>query len=452
MAFVAHRFRHSALFGLLFLALAMAVFTQPSFAQSVNSKQPTAFLLEIKGAIGPGMADYVVRGLEKAQAAKATVVVIQMDTPGGLGSSMREINKAILASTVPVVTYVSPSGARAASAGTYILYASHFAVMAPGTNLGAATPVSLGMPGTTSDSKNKEQSSLIHKATNDATASIRSLAQLRGRNVEWAVQAVVKAESLSENEALEKNVINFKADNINDLLANLNNRQTEINGKPVTLQTHNIVLQKMIPDWRSQFLSVITDPSVAYLLLLVGIYGLFLEFTNPGVILPGVLGTIALLIALYALQLLPVNYVGLALILLGMAFMISEIFITSYGVFGVGGVIAFLVGSVMLINTDVVGFGIPLPLIIGVTAVSASLIFLILRMAVRAQHSPEVTGREEVLVSIGEVVAIQGQRYLVRIKGEVWQAESTSTLQVGQSVRVINIEGLILQVEPKLDS
>lgn len=451
MAFVAHHFRHSALFGLLCLALAMVLYAQPSSAQSVNSKQPTAFLLEIKGAIGPGMADYLVRGLEKAQAAKATVVVIQMDTPGGLGSSMREINKAILASIVPVVTYVSPSGARAASAGTYILYASHFAVMAPGTNLGAASPVSLAATGS-SESKSKEQSSLLHKATNDATAYIRSLAQLRGRNMEWAVQAVVKAESLSEKEALEKNVINFKADNINDLLANLNGRQTEINGKPVTLQTDNIVLQKMTPDWRSQFLSVITDPSVAYLLLMAGIYGLFLEFTNPGVILPGVLGTIALLIALYALQLLPVNYVGLALILLGMAFMISEIFITSYGVFGVGGVIAFLVGSVMLINTDVVGFGIPLPLIIGVTAMSASLIFLILRMAVRAQHSPEVTGREEVLVSTGEVIAIQEQRYLVRIKGEVWQAESTSTLQVGQSVRVININGLILQVEPKLDS
>lgn len=268
------RYLPMKLTSVVIVLMSIIAFTPISIAKPTQPSQPTAILLEIQGAIGPGMADYVVRSLKKAETNKATVVVIQMDTPGGLASSMREINKAILASTVPVVTYVSPSGARAASAGTYILYASHFAVMAQGTNLGAATPVSIGMSDS-AEKKGKEESTLEHKATSDATAYIRSLAQLRGRNQDWAVRAVVKAESLSEKEALDNNVIDFSADNLHELFSKLNGRETIITGAPVKINSENIIIKSLSPDWRSHFLSVITDPSVAYILLLVGVYGLF---------------------------------------------------------------------------------------------------------------------------------------------------------------------------------
>lgn len=438
----------ASLFQCLRIFAILAMIFAGTTGQASQVANPVAYLLEIQGAIGPAVSDFVVRGLAKAQANKAEVVIIQMDTPGGLSESMREINKAILASSIPVATFVFPSGARAASAGTYILYASHFAVMAPGTNLGAATPVSIGMAGSSEAPKDKHESTLEHKATSDATAYIRSLAQLRGRNVQWAMQAVVKAESLSEKEALEKKVIDFAADDIPQLLSELNGRHTEIGGKTVTLLTKNISVEKITPDWRTRFLSVITDPSVAYLLLLVGIYGLFLEFTTPGVIVPGAIGAIALFIAVYALQLLPINYASLGLIILSIGFLISELYITSYGILGLCGAIAFLIGSIMLIDTNVAGFGIPLPLIIGATVITVGLISLIITLAIRAQRTPAVTGREALLISTGEVVAIYDNIIQVRIQGEIWQAKSSSLLHVGQHVKVVEMHGLILQVEP----
>lgn len=422
---------------------------QNAFSAEVVSNPSSAYILQIQGAIGPAVADYVVRGLDKAAEAKATVVVLEIDTPGGLAESMRVIDQAILASQVPVATFVYPSGARAASAGTYILYASHFAVMAPGTNLGAATPVAIGGLGSSSEKAGKDQqeSTLMHKATSDATAYIRSLAQLRGRNVEWAVQAVVKAESLSAKEALDKHVIDFMADNTQTLLADLNGRHTEINGKTVTLETSNIVLKKIKPDWRTRFLSVITDPSIAYLLFLVGVYGLFIEFMSPGVIAPGVLGTIALLIALYALQLLPISYVGLGLILVGIGFWGAEVFVTSHGILAIAGLVAFVLGSVMLFDTKAPGFAIPLSLILSVSVFSVAFIGVILRMVIGSRKTLEVTGREELLRSTGVVEAVEGNRYQVRVKGELWQAESQSTLHVGQFVAVKSLHGLILTVD-----
>lgn len=450
MKLISQLYRSTTLLFLLLAAFTLACFSSPNIANTQPQSPPTAHLLEIKGAIGPAIADYVIRSIAKAERAQANVVVMEMDTPGGLSESMREINQAILASKVPIVTYVSPSGARAASAGTYILYASHFAAMTPGTNLGAATPVSIGLTGSPEAKTENENgaSALENKATSDATAYIRSLAQLRGRNVEWAIQAVLKAESLSDKEALTKNVIDFRAENINTLLSDLNGRTTQIDGQPMTLYTDNIIIKKIKPDWRSRFLSVITDPSIAYLLLLVGIYGLFLEFTSPGVILPGVLGGISLLIGLYALQMLPINYVGLALIFLGIIFLISEVFISSYGILSIGGVIAFLMGSVMLIDTNEIGFGIPIYLIVFVTLFTASFVVLILRMAIRSQHTPDVTGREALLISTGEIVSALDNHYRVRIQGELWQAVSTVPLQVGQTVKVTDMQGLILQVEP----
>jgi len=282
---------------------------------------------------------------------------------------------------VPVATFVAPSGARAASAGTYILYASHIAAMAPATNLGAATPVSIGLPSTPSKDKKEKpaldkkgdpipKTTMERKSINDAVAYIRSLAEIHGRNADWAEDAVRKSASLSAKDAVKKNVVDLIANDIPDLLIKINGRVVKVDGKNITLNTKNIIVQKKDPDWRSRFLSVITDPSFAYMLMLLGVYGLFLEFSNPGMILPGVIGVIALLIAMYAFALLPINYVGLALIFMGIAFMVAEAFIASYGVLGVGGVIAFIIGSVMLIDTELPGFNIALWLIVSVGVVT----------------------------------------------------------------------------------
>jgi len=410
------------------------------------------WVLGIDDAIGPASADYLVRSLGQAQAQGAQLVVIRMDTPGGLDSAMRQMIKAILASPVPVASYVAPSGARAASAGTYILYASHIAAMAPGTNLGAATPVRIGgPPGTPDEDKAKggDDEALARKQVNDAAAYIRGLAQMRGRNADWAEKAVREAVSLSASEALRLNVIDQVADDLPDLLRNLDGKMLQVAGQPRQLQTAGASVVEHLPDWRTRVLAVITNPSVALILIMIGVYGLLFEFMNPGSAVGGVVGGICLLLALYALQLLPVSFAGVALILLGITFMIAEAFLPSFGVVGFGGIVAFVVGALILIDTDAPGFGIPLALIGTLALLSALLIGGVLGMALKARQRALVSGDAGLvgsLVTVTQVMASDPFCGVVLAQGEPWQARCATPLQTGQNVRVTARHGVMLEV------
>ena len=410
------------------------------------------WVLGIDDAIGPASADYLVRSLSQAQAQGAQLVVIRMDTPGGLDSAMRQMIKAILASPVPVASYVAPSGARAASAGTYILYASHIAAMAPGTNLGAATPVRIGgPPGTPDDDKAKggDDETLARKQVNDAAAYIRGLAQMRGRNADWAEKAVREAVSLSASEALRLNVIDQVADDLPDLLRKLDGKTLQVAGQPRQLQTAGASVIEHLPDWRTRVLAVITNPSVALILIMIGVYGLLFEFMNPGSAVGGVVGGICLLLALYALQLLPVSFAGVALILLGITFMIAEAFLPSFGVVGFGGIVAFVVGALILIDTDAPGFGIPLALIGTLALLSALLIGGVLGMALKARKRALVSGDAGLvgsLVTVTQVMASDPFCGVVLAQGEPWQARCATPLQTGQNVRVTARHGVMLEV------
>lgn len=417
-------------------------------------------VLTVNDVISPASADYVVRGLSKAADEHAQLVVIAIDTPGGLDTSMRSIIKAIIASPVPVASFVAPSGARAASAGTYILYASHIAAMAPGTNLGAATPIQIGgLPGQPSPpaaprtDKNPEPEAntdtLTHKQVNDAAAYIRGLAQLRGRNIDWAEQAVREAVSLSAQEALKLKVVDYVADDLNGLLKQLDGKTLSVAGRDVQLHTLGAALIRHDPDWRTQLLSVITHPSVALILMMIGVYGLFFEFVNPGSGAPGVLGGICLLLGLYALQLLPVNYAGVALILLGISFMVAEAFLPTFGVIGFGGIVAFIAGAVILMDTDLPGYGIPLSLIIGLAVVSAVLLVALASMAMRARQRQLVSGDAGLVGSVTPVTAVQPDNPYngwIQLQGENWQVLSATHLYPGQRVRVVARKGLLLEV------
>ena len=446
------------------IAFYAALLICPLLLTAGNNNESGIVLLEIDGAIGPATSDYIHRSLAKAQEQNAHAVIIRIDTPGGLDSAMRDIIQDIIASPVPIISFVAPSGARAASAGAYILLASHIAAMAPATNVGAATPVQIGgFPGSDRPAKDREKENheaqkaaptdaMGKKIINDAVAYIRGLATLRGRNADWAEKAVREAASLSAQAALDNNVIDLIASDLAQLLQKIDGRSVNVLGQKKVLATTGLTIHLMEPDWRSRLLSIITDPNVAYILMLIGIYGLIYEFANPGMVLPGVAGAISLLLALFAFQVLPINYAGLALMLLGIAFMAAEVFVPSFGALGIGGVIAFVIGSIMLLDTDIPGYGISIPLIGFFALLSAGLFMFVLGMAIKARQRPVVSGMEEMIGSIGEVIDDFETNGRVRIHSESWQARSQSPMRRGQRVRVIAIEGLQLVVEPCTES
>ena len=416
-------------------------------------------LLDVSDAIGPAVADYVIRGIDAAEAAGEPFVILRMDTPGGLDASMRDIIQRILAAEIPVVTWVAPSGSRAASAGTFILYASHVAAMAPATNLGAATPVAIGAPGGGSpggdgdtdgkgDQAKPPGGALARKAVNDAAAYIKGLAELRGRNAEWAVAAVREAESLSAEEAVQENVIDLVVGDLDGLLSALDGRVVAMQKGEITLSTTGLEVVTQAPDWRSELLSIITNPNVAYMLMLLGIYGIFFELANPGAIVPGVIGAIALVLALYAFHVLPVNYAGVALVLIGMAFMVAEMFMPSFGALGIGGLAAFVAGSVILMDTEVSAFQLSLPLVVALALTSAAFTMLVTGLALRQRRKPVVSGREQLVGSTGEALEAFAASGSVHVHGERWQARSRLPVAAGQAVRVVAIDGLTLEIEP----
>jgi len=425
---------------------------------------PTAALMEIDGAICAANSGYFEKALRQAVDSGAGLVILRLDTPGGLDGAMRDIIRDILASPLPVVAFVGPEGARAASAGVYITYAAHVAAMAPSTNLGAATPVQIRFTPAPEERRAKREKqndkddqapaangddAMERKIVNDAVAYLRGLAEKRGRNADWAESAVREGASLSSGAALQHKVIDLIAADIPDLLRQLDGRQVQTAAGALRLQTAGMTVERIEPDWRFRFLAVLTNPTVAYILMLVGIYGLLLEGYHPGAVLPGVTGAICLLLALFAFQVLPVNYVGLGLILLGVALMIAEALAPSFGALGFGGIVAFVVGSILLMDIDVPGYGVNLGVIGGLAAGAAGLLGLTLFLLYRSRHSPVTTGAALALGHVVEITEFAEGRGWAKLGGERWRVVSSAALRPGQRVRVRAVDGLTLSVEPE---
>jgi membrane-bound serine protease (ClpP class) len=426
-------------------------------------------MLTIDGGIGVATTDYIVRSMEKAEQQGAVAILIKIDTPGGLDAATRDIIKVILASKLPVITFVHPAGGRAASAGTYILYASHIAAMAPSTTLGAATPVSISVPEMPSpstptdnekrDSLNEQKdmqsdqkytptTTMERKVVNDAVAFIRALANRHGRNEEWAEKAVRQAATLTASEALQLKVIDIVAIDTEDLLLQINQREVQIENKTHKILSKNLNVVNYDPDWRNNLLAIITDPQIAYILLMIGIYGLVLEGYNPGALVPGVIGGICLITAFYALQVLPVNYAGLALIILGVLLIVAETMAPSLGILGIGGVMSLTLGSIMLIDSDIPGMEISDGLIGGFSVVSALIVLMILVATGKSLRMKRIPIEKALLGKIGTVESFINGNGFIHIAGELWTVKSDSSLEIGQRVQIISQYGLLLTVEP----
>lgn len=431
-----------------------------------------AVILKLEGAVSPATSDYVTRGLDTAAEREADLIILEMDTPGGLDTSMREIIRAILASPVPVASFVAPSGARAASAGTYILYASHVAAMAPGTNVGAATPVSLGGGSPFGGNPEEEQdnpdsageeeiadaagqsqaprSAAEAKAINDAVAYIRGLAELRGRNADWAEKAVRQAASLSSAAAEQKDIIDFTASTIDELLQKADGLTVRVGQNDIQLDTADLVAEQLEPDWRTRLLSVITNPNVALILMMIGIYGLIFEFLSPGTFIPGTIGGISLLLGLYALAILPVNYAGIGLMILGAALVVGEAFAPSFGILGIGGAVAFVLGATILFDTELPGLEIYWPVIGGIAVASLTFSLLVAFLAVTSHRREVVTGAEQMIGATGAVQDWNGTKGHVLVHGERWKAVSSHPMMPGQQIQVTGLEGLTLKIAAQM--
>ena len=448
----------------LFAAFLLAVTAAPAKADG------NVVVLYIEDGIGVATSEYITSGIEHAAETGAELIIIEMDTPGGLMSAMDDIVKAILGSDVPVATYVTPEGARAASAGTYILMASHIAAMAPTTRLGAATPVSL-----TGDDATPTQplptdpvepqdpatgdepapapddspgTAIERKVLNDALAEIRSLAERYGRNAEWAEDAVRNAATLTAREALEQHVIEFVATSRADLLEQINGYEVEIDSEPVILATNNVVIDEYEPNWRIKILSAIANPEIVLLLGLIGVYGLMYEGWNPGAIVPGVVGVICLLLAAYALQVLPVNYAGLALILVGLALMTAEAFAPSFGALGVGGIVAFVFGAIMMFDSGIPGFGISITFVVALAGSFALAFIWLMNYLLKLRRRGAVSGRESIVGGVGTATTDFVGDGKIWLEGEAWAARSKVAIQKDQEVIVRAMDGLVLEIEP----
>jgi membrane-bound serine protease (ClpP class) len=419
----------------------LSLFIFAAFITIISAQDNVIYLLEVDGVINPATAGYIIKGIEKAEQERASCLVIQMDTPGGLMESMRSIVKRILTAQVPVIVYVAPSGSRAGSAGVFITLAAHIGAMAPGTNIGAAHPVQMG--------EKEMNEEMEEKILNDTVAYIRTIAKQRGKNEQWAEKAVRESVSVKEDEALKLGIIDLVSPNLEDLVSRVDGRRIELSsGNVVTLKVKGLDIKTFKMSFRHQFLSIISNPSIAYILLMLGFYGLLYELANPGAILPGVIGGICLILAFFAFQMLPVNYAGVALILLGVILFIAEVKITSYGMLSVAGVISLLLGSIMLIDSPAEFLRISfVNVILPVVLVTAAFFLFALIMIVRAHRRRPTTGREGLVGGLGVAKTELKPEGVVEIRGELWNAEADEAIKAGEKIQVEAIVGMKVKVK-----